>query len=362
MKMIELGSEFYVGSTPMTGGGVSSLLPAHMDTRFALCGRTALELVLRDAVKQWRIRSAYLPSYCCRTMIEPFISKGIDVFFYDVFFAADGIVCDFDDRNGHDLVFMMDYFGFLNTETVRRAKEQKNRGKCVIYDATHSLFCTSVDYSCCDYVFGSFRKWFDVNAGFCSKHGVWLTFPKLIENLSYSATRNHAFQEKQAYISGEAVDKNRFLQAFGHAEESLETDYLGYGPDTVSLHKLCSVDVDFVRSRRRENAAWLIRTIEELCSAHLRSPFHFVGESECPLFVPVEVVSEYRMPLRKALIAENIYLPIHWPLSSLHRVNDSSCGIYATELSFLCDQRYCPEQLEKMTDITTDFFESRNIL
>lgn len=108
-------------------------MPRHMDTRYTLCGRTALELVLRDAMP---VGSAYLPAYCCHTMIEPFVAKGIRVQFYDVFFTATGIDWDFDEDNGCQLVFLMDYFGFRNEKTFRIAQRQKAKGKCVVYDAT----------------------------------------------------------------------------------------------------------------------------------------------------------------------------------------------------------------------------------
>lgn len=349
MMKSEIGSEFWTGCTPLNGNGVGTLLPAGMDVRFTLCGRTALELVLRDAVRQRNIRRAYLPSYCCHTMIEPFTPKGIEVVFYDVFFTDTGIGWDFREDNGCDLVFLMDYFGFRNAETTQIAAAQKTLGKCVVYDATHSMFCEGMDYTGCDYVFGSFRKWMDVNAGFCAKQSPWQDFPALAENRRYAAMRNGAFLHKQRYLSGESVDKAGFLRAFNRAEEMLETDYLAYAPDAESLEKLAAVDVEFIRSRRRGNAHSVIRSICALQSLEITSPYKAVGNGDCPLFVPVQVAVQHRSLLRGDLIGQSIYLPIHWPLSDLHRTNAVSQGIYDTELSFLCDQRYTPRQLQRMT-------------
>ena len=329
---LEIGSEFWTGCTPLNGTGVAQLMPVEMDTRYTLCGRTALELVIRDALQSRAVRSAYLPSYCCHTMIEPFVAKGIAVEFYDIFFTDTGIGCNFAEDNHCDLVFLMDYFGFRNENTSRLAKQQRALGKWVVYDATHSMFCENMDYSFYDYVFGSFRKWFGVNAGFCAKRGSWVAFPALQHNTAYTQTRNDAFDRKCRFIAGENVDKQAFLSAFSCAEEALETDYIGYGPDEQSLQILETVNVEFIRQKRRENAAFAIAAIDQMASSVVCSPYRQVADGECPLFVPLQVE-----PAVRKLIENQVYLPIHWPVSDLHR---GTGAIYDTELSFVCDQRY----------------------
>ncbi len=330
-------------------------MPAGMDSRYTLCGRTALELLLRDALQERGIRKAYLPSYCCHTMIEPFVAKGINAVFYDVFFTDTGISCAFDEENDCELVFLMDYFGFQNEKTVAVAKSQKAKGKVVVYDATHALFCEDMDYSPYDYVFGSFRKWFGVNAGFCAKWGGWRTVPRLEQNMPYTNMRNTAFEEKRRFMAGQPVEKESFLRAFARAEESLETDYVGYGPDPESLQILETVNVDYIRRKRRENATVAIERINRMASSAVGSPYRQVRDGDCPLFVPLEVVPGIRADLRLKLIQNRVYLPIHWPLSDLHRTNSESRLIYDMEMSFVCDQRYSPEDMERATEMIRSF-------
>ena len=85
------------------------------------------------------------------------------------------------------------------------------------------------------------------------------------------------------------------------------------------------------------------------------SPYTMVGADDCPLFVPLQVQSELRMGLRKRLIDHKVYFPIHWPVSSLHRMNDVSQEIYNTELSFVCDQRYGKEDIIRSINIIRSF-------
>lgn len=349
MMKPEIGSEFWCGCTPLDGSGVTALLPAGMDTRYTLCGRTALELLLRDAMP---IGSAYLPSYCCHTMIEPFVAKGIRVQFYDVFFTPTGIGWDFDENHCCDLVFLMDYFGFRNEHTIRLAQKQKAAGKMVIYDATHAMFCIDMDYRPYDYVFGSFRKWFGVNAGFCAKRGVWNDFAALSRNIPYAETRNAAFLRKQQYMAGHSINKQQFLDAFSQAEEALETDYIGYAPDAASMQILKTVNVDFIRQKRRENAALTIEQINTLGLDTVSSPYRQVKTGDCPLFVPLQVSPDRRADLRRLLIQNRVYLPIHWPVSALH---EKIGGIYDTELSFVCDQRYGQQDMHRAIELIKEF-------
>lgn len=346
--MKEIGSEFWTGCTALDGSGIKEILPRGMETLYTLSGRTALELTLRDILQTRPVRSAYLPSYCCHTMIEPFVAKNVEVQFYDVFFTETGIGCDFREDNGCDLVFLMDYFGFRDRQTATRAAEQKRRGKVVVYDATHGMFCENMDYSACDYVFGSFRKWCDVNAGFCAKRGDWHTLPQLQENHWYTEKRNQAFEDKRRYLAGEVIEKSAFLGAFSEAEAHLEENYQSYGPDSRSRKVLATLNVDLLRKRRRENAAFVLAAISKQAMEGVRSPYRELAAGDCPMMVPLQIRQELRPELRKALCDRRIYLPIHWPLSSLHRTTEANEEIYHTELSFVCDQRYSLPEMEQM--------------
>ena len=77
--MKEIGSEFW--TVPGKYG----------DIAYLLAGRTALEYIIREILARTNICSVLLPSYCCHTMIEPFVRHNIHVRFYDVFFDDDKV-------------------------------------------------------------------------------------------------------------------------------------------------------------------------------------------------------------------------------------------------------------------------------
>ena len=339
----EIGSEFW--REEHRGTGVRPLMSRWDSAILTLCGRTALELIVEDILLSAQPERVYMPSYCCHTMIEPFIRHGIAVDFYDVYATEDGIRCDYRE-NSCDIVFLIDYFGFSDPRTKAFAEQERQRGKKVVYDTTHALFGTAAPYEA-DYVLGSFRKWFGVNAGFAAKTSPWTAAPCMGQFTAYCELRNRAFDLKARYIDNpEPEAKTAFLDLSREAGELLERDYHHFAPDPRSLEVLERVDVEEIRRKRRENAAILIEGLGSL--EGLMLPYHAVGPNDCPLFVPVCYGD--RNGLRRRLIDEQIYCPAHWPVSPLHRLNDRSRQLYDTELSIVCDQRYDARNMERIVE------------
>ena len=349
--MFEIGSEFWT-EPKVKGKGLKSLLPLDAFAIYLLCGRTALDIVIKDILSERNARSVYLPSYCCHTMIEPFLRNGIEVEFYDVIISEDGIKPILKE-NDCELVLLIDYFGFIDSELNWFAKKERAKGKTIIYDATHSLLFSNIDFSAYDYIYGSFRKWTGINAAFALKHRAWEKVPVLRPNNEYTRLRNESFDLKANYIRNpEKYDKNKFLAAFQQAEEIIETDYQNYAPDERSHVLMNWLDIERMRAVRRNNAEVLITGLKNYKNVIL--PYKSIKRGECPLFVPI-IIKNGRNPLRKHLIDHSIYLPIHWTISSLHRLSNDTRVIYDEEISCVCDQRYSQSDMEHIVEVIHQF-------
>ena len=127
--MREIGSEFWTNCTNETGFGIESYIPKGFNSFFLLSGRTALDIVVDDICMTNRIKKVYFPSYCCHTMLHPFVEKGIEIEFYSVVFKDGHFEFDYSLENDCDTVFLIDYFGFLNSETLNIASIEKKNGK-----------------------------------------------------------------------------------------------------------------------------------------------------------------------------------------------------------------------------------------
>ena len=336
----EIGSEFWTGCSQQGRHGCKWQQPKGWSLIETLSGRVALEYVV-ESLKLIGATSVYMPSYCCYTMIEPFLKHGLKVAFYDVVLTETGLKRQFNPNHCCDVVFMLDYSGHIDEETSVIAKEQKAKGKTLIYDATHSIYSV-FDPTIYDYVFGSYRKWMDVNCGFVATKNTidnniqtdWKQFDEYID------MRTRMFDLKFHYMNDEDVDKQQFLAWINEAEEMLEQNYHHTLPDSRSLEVLTRTDLPTLMMARRNNAKILMDGIADLADERIRCFVKKMNAHDTSLFVPVWIQADIRNDLRRYLIEHDIYCPVHWPLSYLHVISDEAKQLYQSELSLVCDQRY----------------------
>lgn len=343
--MLEIGSEFWISDTVNDSTDSPFWNDWRGDKKLYLSGRTALEAIIRDILRKYNIKTAYLPSYCCHTMIEPFLRHGLKVDFYPVVFENGSLHICYDDIK-HDVTLVLDYFGF-NGYAPGNLPDT-----IVIRDLTHSLLSDGIQQQNSDYTFASFRKWYAVAGAAiaCKSEGAFLSGECHISNDKYIGLRKRAYALKSAYINGEIADKH-FLDLFNAAEELLEVDYTEYAADNESLNAAAALKRD--AQSRRKNAGMLLNGLLE--SKLVEPMFPEMREGDVPLFVPVLVNGGLRDALKKYLIDNRIYCPTHWPLSDLHTVSSDAKRIYEQELSLICDQRYGEEQMKRQLSLIKEF-------
>lgn len=307
-------------------------------TQWYLSGRSALQAIVNEMKEA---RSVSLPSWCCDSMIKPFVDAGIEVHFYPVYWSEGQLIQEWSFDS--DAIFLIDYFGYTgNTPDLSGFKGT------IIRDVTHSIFSTT--FSDADYYFGSLRKWCGVWTGgyVWAKDGHKLHTEAPCDS-KYVPLRENAMQQKAEYIGGQREDKE-YLQVFDEAEELLEN--VGTFPAAdrdVEIAK--KIDIETIKRRRQANAEVL------------RSAFHDwlifpeMLASDVPMFVPVLVPIGKRNELSHYLIKNEIYCPIHWPLSEYHRLDEKTIYIYQNELSLVCDQRYTEDDMYRMVETIKEYME-----
>lgn len=336
--MREIGSEFWQQYAPVCGENASN-------EAYLLSGRTALQFIIDDIRRTRNVRKALLPSYCCDSMIFPFVQSGIDVEFYPV--HHNSLVYPY--GNDADIVFLIDFFGYVNNQNREIACHEKHAGKIILYDSTHKIDGNQAVEVFADYSFCSYRKWFYCNYAKALKyHGAFNRDSAPMPHGSYVNLRDAAACEKERYIAGLPSDKQRFLSAFRAAEQILDEDYAGYAGIPVD------VDVQQLAARRRENAAFLLRELSTI--PQIRLWRENIGHDDTPLFVPILVDPQIRDDLRSYLINRQIYCPVHWPKSSYHGLCNE---LYDMELSLICDQRYDFSDMNRMVLAIKDYFTDK---
>ena len=149
-------------------------------------------------------------------------------------------------------------------------------------------------------------------------------------------------------MMGLTDDKTSFLNKFEQAEKKLENDYVGYAGQMVDF------DINDIVLKRKNNAEYLISKLIKIPEIKLWRKN--ILQQDAPMFVPILVDPAIRNDLRKALINESIYCPIHWPVNSYCKIPNK---IYDSEISLICDQRYNREDMTRLISVIEKYFKSK---
>ncbi|MDO4940308.1 MAG: hypothetical protein Q4E33_01280 [Erysipelotrichaceae bacterium] len=325
----EIGSEFC--SIPLQD---EDNLVFSSDTKWFVSGRAALDYIIKDIKSKNNVKTVAIPSWCCESMIEPFIKNDIEVKFYSVTYDNELVI---NNNIEADILFRIDYFGYKQDTIDFKG--------IVVDDITHSIF-SNINRNG-DYVFGSLRKWAGFKTGGFAYSNHFSINEELKECDDYIELRTKAMSDKQKYLDGQIKEKT-YLDIYEEAEEMLDSLY-GYKGFDEDIYNARHLDINFIKNKRRYNAKVLLETVKQ-CAM-----FKDVQDDDCPMFVPILV--ENRDELRKYLIDNDVYCPIHWPISNLHKLTVDEKYIYDHELSLVCDQRYGVDDMKRISDLLRRYFD-----
>lgn len=317
-----------------------------------LLGRTALDAIVQDAIMEHGVETVLLPSYCCHTMIHPFVRRGLQIRFYDIVPAeGGGVKYCIDWEQPFDAILIMQYFGFYNENVFDIVHRLKDKKKIVIEDATHSVLQPNPYSGESDYVFASYRKWMATIGGaiVIKREGLMREGTDIVTDEQsvrdrYLAVKGRAIAEKKKYFTEKCKTEKTYRQFFYEAEQMIETQYAGFEIDDESRECIYDSDYERIKTIRQTNAKYLIAGLKDIPQINLL--FNDVTDKDVPLFVPICMETTKRQSLRQYLVEHNIFLPIHWPLSELHNITEEGRRLFENELSVICDQRYDVEDME----------------
>jgi hypothetical protein len=301
-------------------------------------GRSALAVLAQSL----RPDQAWLPSYLCDAVLGGLRSVGVSLKFYDV---GDELRPRqgpwLGDIHEGDLFLLVDYFGFRADQTA--ASEARRRGAYVVEDACQALLTEGLGAGS-DFVVLSPRKFVGVTDG-----GILLqsgetplpTAPLAPLPTTWHEAALRAARGRRDFDRGYGQDD--WFAAFQLAERSAPT---GAYEASALTRNLLTTSVDYVAvcQARRRNFQILAGRLGEAAL------FPELPGEVVPLGFPMRAVA--RDDLRHRLFQAKVFPPVHWPIAGV--VPDSfsdSHRLSATMLTLPCDQRYQPEDMNRVADL-----------
>lgn len=286
--------------------------------------RNCLAYVLRAR----NIRTLHLPSYLCGAVKNTCAALGVQAVEYPIgrnFLPLPGL-----EPGPDEWVYLVNYYGQLGPEQAQTLS--KRYGRRVIWDNVQAFFqppCPGMDtiYTC--------RKFFGVPDG-----AYLFTDCRLEEPLERDESR-----ERMAHLLGRADtgSANRFYGRYAENEERLETLPLRR-MSRLTETLLGAIDCDWAARQRNENYARLARKLDGVNGLALHPP---VGPYAYPLLLPKGE------QVRRALQAQKVYVPLLWPEAAAAEHDPVGREYARNILPLPVDQRYGPEDMERMLAILT---------
>lgn len=338
--MREIGSEFEWKDIPSDNCN-SFCFRGVNDYAFTFSGRTSLEIILKNIPEA---KKALLPSYCCKSMIEPFQNAGMDICFYRVN-CNEQLAIDLRIPDDVDTLLWCNYFGY--SVKMPNLYSFKQRGGIVIEDITHSFFSKEPYHLQSDFLVASIRKWLPMLCGgYCAQiKGKLEVKPTKYPPENFLKEKKSAMILKKKYLTnGDEKKKSVFMPMFSHSNAWLGDNYSNLKMDLESEQIITHVDMEYIRKCRIKNASVLH---EGLKSSDLIKPLFLEQNMDCPLFVPVVIENGKRDFIQRKLIENGIFCPIHWPKPNTECKSD----LYEVELSLICDQRYNEQDMQRIISV-----------
>ena len=251
MSYTEIGSYFWLDQSVMADDSKQvTFLPEVADASFAFSGRAAIEVAIRDALKYRTIKKAYVPSYCCVSMLQSLIDHGIAFDFYNVEMKNGVITYDIDVTKKCDLFLFMRYFCIKSNGLDQMIAALKQKQVVIIEDITHSLFSEKVYFENSDYVVASLRKWFPTPAGgWVGKLTGTLAVKPDKDSDQVVEDKIKGMRMKAQYMNGDLPVKEEFLMINSKFDNDLIHVDRMLKADSTTMKILASTEIEVKKQK-----------------------------------------------------------------------------------------------------------------
>ncbi len=317
-------------------------------------GRSALLLALTGIIQQDGKKEAWLPYYCCSSIIAPFKQLGFKINYYSMGDDLQNPGLLPDSLDGEVFLFI-NYFGKENYGiTSWLDKLSPDAPGFIIEDNVQSLLSTHLGRHG-DFIINSYRKFLP------QPDGAVLACDIPIEYSLQPA--DETFISKK--LIGKIIRENHgnskfFLKLLAAAENRLDNYIRPRSMSYLSRYILNRTDLKEIAETRRLNWFYLSELLKsmQLTSKEVFPLYDSLAAEEVPLGFPVRVQPRHRDKLRDYLMQQNIFCPVHWPLPSATKIGtyENDINLSKSILTLPIDQRLVPDALSYMAEQILRFY------
>lgn len=229
-------------------------------------GRSAILVALQSILGRGGIPSAWLPRYCCQSVVQPFLQLGFKVNYYSMGVDLQTAKLPFAINDGETVLFI-NYFGKKNDSFINQLKKNFPRSKYnyfILEDNVQSFFKENTRLNG-DYRFSSLRKFT------CLPDGALLESNVVLNEKLYAAD--------ESFISGKLLGKlfrgcnadvELFMPLLHDAEQNLDKKIVPRNMSLISRKLIKFLDLNSISRRRRQNWQLLLNELmEQIGRAHV---------------------------------------------------------------------------------------------
>lgn len=299
-------------------------------------GRFAFKFIVNE-LESNNINNIWIPKYICPSVVKQLNSTKMQVNYYHISsnFQIEDRAINSVLASKSSAILIVNYFGLLDLQSIINSFNEN--GIIVILDKVQGYF--TKDINGVTYWFDSLRKFFPVPEGAHLFRENTEIIPKYKPSY-YSQYKLTGAIIKNLILKDPKLDDSFYLKLFNIGETILDEADDIYSTTNLFSYIYNSINLQDVVDKRNENYHLVYNILKE----HGYEPL--IPEKKgkiAPLLVPI--LAKNREEIRENLQRENIFLPVHW-------ANINSEGfeniLSKYELGLIIDQRYFPEDIEKM--------------
>jgi hypothetical protein len=257
-----------------------------------------------------------------------------------------------------DLVLAVNFFGIRQAKVWQNWLFQHN-DIIFIEDHSHDPFSSWAQQSTAHYAIASLRKTLPIPNGGIIWSPQNMKLPKASDSESPATSKKlTAMLLKRAYLSGANTSKDIYRRLEIESEEELDGE-TNYAASSFTSHILNCLNIAEFRQSRETNVKQFLNW--SLIETHpLWTPLFTSWPAGSIPFNSIIVCqsTEIRDALRKYLISQNIFAPIHWLQTPENSSNDPlAIDLSKRILTIPTDQRYSLDDIVRVGAKISEFFK-----